>query len=44
MATILPNKSTLIVCVVEVTQGGIERTQDFIFRVEHTVIRLSNQV
>ena len=44
MATILPDKPTLIVCVVEVTQGGVERTQDFILGVEHTVIRLSNQV
>ena len=42
MATILPYKPTLIVCVVKVTQGGIEGTQDFIFRVEHTMIRLNN--
>ena len=44
MATILPDKPTLIVCVIKVTQGGVEWTQDFIFRVEHAVIRLSNQV
>ena len=44
MATILPDKPSLIVCVVKVTQGGIEGTQDFVFRVEHTMIRLNNQV
>ena len=44
MATVLPDKPTLIVSVVKVTQGSVERTQDLIFRMEHTVIRLHNQV
>ena len=43
MATILPNKPTLIVSVVKVTQGGVERTQDFILRVEHTMISLNSK-
>ena len=44
MAAILSDKPSLIVCVVKVTQGGIEGTQDFVFRVEHTMVRLNNQV
>ena len=42
MAAILPDKPALVMCVVKVTEGGIERTQDFIFGVEHTVVRLNN--
>ena len=42
MAAILPDKPALVMCVVKVTEGGIERTQDFILGVEHTVVRLNN--
>ena len=42
MAAILPDKPALVMCVVKVAEGGIERTQDFIFGVEHTVVRLNN--